>query len=129
MKLRVSKNIEDRVRSKKKYCLGDLCVIFLLLKEETRFKIYLIKSNHRVLRKNKVDIYGASIFVPDNCATVLAAKMFTNSHEHSLYIITFLRTQHTGLSITLVCVTTLSITTRKCSTQHNIMQKVVMLKR
>jgi hypothetical protein len=26
------------------------------------FKSYKIKSNHRVLRKNEVDIYGAPIF-------------------------------------------------------------------
>ncbi len=51
------------------------------------FKSNLIKSNHRVLMKNKVDTYGAPVFAPDYGATVLAAKMSTNSHQHYLYII------------------------------------------
>ncbi len=37
--------------------------------------------------KNKVDTYGEPVFVPDYSATVLAAKMFPNSLEHSMHII------------------------------------------
>jgi hypothetical protein len=39
-----------------------------------------IKTNHRVLRKNEVDTYGPPVFAPDHSATVLAAKMCTNSN-------------------------------------------------
>jgi hypothetical protein len=42
------------------------------------FKSILIKSNHRVPRKNKVDTNRA----PDYSATVLAAKMCINPHEN-----------------------------------------------
>ncbi len=35
----------------------------------------VIKSNHRVIRKNKVDTYGA----PKYSATVVADKMCTNA--------------------------------------------------
>jgi hypothetical protein len=45
-------------------------------------KSHLLKSNHRVLRKNKVDTY----FLPDHSATVLRAKMSTSPNEHTLYI-------------------------------------------
>jgi hypothetical protein len=31
-------------------------------------KSHLIKSNHRVLRNNKVNTYGVSIFAPDYSA-------------------------------------------------------------
>ncbi len=42
----------------------------------------------RVLRKNKVDTYGAPIFAPDySSATVLAAKMCTKSNDHSIFIL------------------------------------------
>jgi len=44
-----------------------------------------IKLNYRVLRKNEEDTYGAPVFAPDYSAAVLAAKMCTNSHEHSMY--------------------------------------------
>ncbi len=44
---------------------------------------HLLKSNHRVLRKNTVDTYG---FAPDYSATVYAAKMCTNSYEAFMYI-------------------------------------------
>jgi hypothetical protein len=40
------------------------------------FKSCKIKSNQKVLGKNKVDIYGAPVFAPDYSTTVLAAKMF-----------------------------------------------------
>jgi hypothetical protein len=42
------------------------------------FKSHQIKSDHRVLRKNKVD----TLFAPDYSANVLAAKMCTNSSDH-----------------------------------------------
>jgi hypothetical protein len=50
------------------------------------FQSHLIKSNHRVLKKNEVDTYGATVFAPDYSATVLAAKMCSNFNEHSLDI-------------------------------------------
>jgi len=53
---------------------------FLLFKDKIMFKILFIKSNHRVLRKNKV---WSTSFAPDYSATVLAAKRCINSHEHS----------------------------------------------
>jgi hypothetical protein len=49
------------------------------------FKNHYIKSNHRVLRKNEEDTYGPPFFAPDYSATGLAAKMCTNSDEHSKY--------------------------------------------
>ncbi len=49
------------------------------------FKNHYIKSNHRVLRKKEVDTYGPPVFAPDYSATGLAAKMCTNSNEHSMY--------------------------------------------
>jgi hypothetical protein len=61
------------------------------------FKSHQIKSNHRVLRKNEVDTCGAPVFAPDYSTTVLAAKMCTNSTEHSMYNI-FLRRQPTVLT-------------------------------
>jgi hypothetical protein len=36
--------------------------------------------------KNKVDTCEAPVFVPDYSTTVLAAKICTTSHEHSIYI-------------------------------------------
>jgi hypothetical protein len=51
------------------------------------FKSHYEKSNHRILMKNEVDPCGAPVFAPDYSATVLAAKMCTNSNEHSIYII------------------------------------------
>jgi hypothetical protein len=50
------------------------------------FKRHQIKSNNRVLRKNKVDTYGAQVFAPDYSATVLAAKMCTHSNQHYMCI-------------------------------------------
>ncbi len=43
------------------------------------FKSHYIKSDHKVLRKNSVDTYGAPVFATDYSATGLAAKMWTNS--------------------------------------------------
>ncbi len=45
--------------------MGDLSVIFLNWKEKIMFNSQSIKSNHRVLRRNKADTYGA----PDYGAT------------------------------------------------------------
>jgi hypothetical protein len=39
------------------------------------FKSHKIKSDHRVLRKNYVDTFGAPVFAPDYSATGLASKM------------------------------------------------------
>jgi hypothetical protein len=50
----------------------------------------LIKSNHRALRKNEVDTYGAPNFAPDYSATVLAAKKSVNSSKHSFFVYYFL---------------------------------------
>jgi hypothetical protein len=47
-------------------------------------KSNLIKSNYRVLRKNKVDTQEALVFGPDYSTTVIAAKMSTNSNENSV---------------------------------------------
>ncbi len=49
-------------------CMGDLSELFL------RRKLclsHLLKSSHRVFRKNKVDTYRAPVFAPDYNATVL----------------------------------------------------------
>ncbi len=45
--------------------MGDLSVNLLLLEEKIMFKSHSLKSNHRVPKKNKVDIYGAPVFAPD----------------------------------------------------------------
>jgi hypothetical protein len=55
--------------------MGDLSVIFYLFKEKIMFKNHLIKSNHKVLKKNEVDTYGPPVFAPDCSTTGLAAKM------------------------------------------------------
>jgi hypothetical protein len=36
--------------------------------------------------KNKVDTYEAPVFAPGYKAIDLAAKMFTNLHEHSMHM-------------------------------------------
>jgi hypothetical protein len=51
------------------------------------FKSHKIKLDHKVLRKNKIAAHGVSVFAPDYSASVLAAKMCTNSDEHSMNII------------------------------------------
>jgi hypothetical protein len=43
------------------------------------FKSHLIKSDHRVLRKNEADTYGPPVFAPDYSAAGLATKMWANS--------------------------------------------------
>jgi hypothetical protein len=55
--------------------MGDLRVIFYILKEKIMFTNHKIKSNHSVLSKNKVDTYGPPVFAPDYSATGLASKM------------------------------------------------------
>jgi hypothetical protein len=50
------------------------------------FKSHYITSYHTVLRKYKVCTCKAPVNKPDCSATVLAAKMCTNSHEHSMNI-------------------------------------------
>jgi hypothetical protein len=55
--------------------MDDLSVYFLPFNQKIMFKHQLIKSNHRVPRKNKVEIYGTIVFAPDDSATVLTAKM------------------------------------------------------
>jgi hypothetical protein len=55
--------------------MSDLSVFFSLFKEKNMFKSHKIKSDHRILRKNYVDTYGAPVFAPDYNATGLASKM------------------------------------------------------
>jgi hypothetical protein len=50
------------------------------------FQSHEIKSNHRVLRKNKEHTYGAQSVAPDYTASVLATQMCSNTNEHSMYI-------------------------------------------
>jgi hypothetical protein len=57
------------------------------------FKIDLIKSNHRIRRKNVVDTNGAcnyfaNALASDYSAAVSAAKLLTltNPHEHAINI-------------------------------------------
>ncbi len=71
-------NVEYRVRSQNE-CTGDLSVNFVFFREKIMFKSHKIKSNFRVLRKNKVNAY-------DYRPTVLAAKMCINTNEHSMDI-------------------------------------------
>jgi hypothetical protein len=49
------------------------------------FKSHLIKSNQRDIRKKQVDPCRYRLET-DKSATVLAVKMCTNFHEHSMYI-------------------------------------------
>ena len=55
--------------------MGDWRINFLHFKEKFMLKNHKIKSNHRVLSKNKVDTYGPPVFAPDYSATGLASKM------------------------------------------------------
>ncbi len=82
----MKKDEEYRVRIPNN-CMGDLRAhFFLFLKETFMFKSHLLQSNHRFLSKNKVYTYRAPVFAPDFSTAVLAAKICTNSHEHSMYI-------------------------------------------
>ncbi len=66
--------------------MGDLNVHYYFFKEKIMFKSHQIKSNHRVLSKNEVYSNGLPVFAPDYMPTVLAAKMCSNSNEHSMNI-------------------------------------------
>jgi hypothetical protein len=66
--------------------MGDLIFHFLLFEEKIIFKSYLIKSSHIVPRKNKVHTYGELVFAPYYSATLLVAKIGSNSHVHSMYV-------------------------------------------
>jgi hypothetical protein len=57
------------------------------------FKSRLIKSNHRIQKKNGVGAYGAPVFAPEYNATVLGTKICTNSIEYKLYFISMVKTQ------------------------------------
>jgi hypothetical protein len=63
-----------------------LSVNFYLFNETILFESHKIKLNHRALRKNIVDTYGTPAIPPDYSATVLTAKMCTNSNEHSMQL-------------------------------------------
>jgi hypothetical protein len=78
--LKIWKNVGDRVKSQ-----NDLRVFFYFFKVKIMFKSHQIKSNHRVLRKNEVEIYGAPVFATDYSAIVLAAIICTNSNVHCMY--------------------------------------------
>jgi hypothetical protein len=67
--------------------MGDLTVFLFTFKEKFMFKSNLIKSNYRVIRNNELNTYGAPVFACDYSTTDLAAKMCTNSNEHSMNII------------------------------------------
>ncbi len=60
--------------------------IFLLSKDKIMFTCNYIKSDHRNLRKNWEDTYGAPVFAWDNSTLVLAAKICTNSDEHCIIL-------------------------------------------
>ncbi len=66
--------------------MSDLSVFFSFLKKKILFKSPLIKSDHRVVQINKLDPYGKPNFALDYSATLSAAKMCTNSNEHSMHI-------------------------------------------
>ncbi len=58
-------------------------VSFFTFLGEIYFKSHLIKRNHIILRKNKVDTYGAPVFVPD---CFHSQNVYNNSYEQSMYI-------------------------------------------
>jgi len=67
--------------------MGNLSVIFYLLKNMFMFKRHWIKSNRRDLKKIKVNTYGVPDFVPDYSATVSVTKICTNSNEYSMFFL------------------------------------------
>ncbi len=67
--------------------MGDLIVFCYFLKQKIMFKSHQIKSNHRVLLKNKVNTYKAQVCAPNHSTTALAAKMGANTNQESMYII------------------------------------------
>ncbi len=66
--------------------MGDKSVFFYFFKEKIMFQSHQIKSNHRVLRKNKEHAYRAQSVASDYTASVLAVQIYTNTNEHSMYI-------------------------------------------
>jgi hypothetical protein len=42
-------------------------------------------SNPRGRRENELDPYGAPVFAPNYSATILSAKLCTNSNEHFMH--------------------------------------------
>ena len=59
--------------------------VFFMFEGEKYFFLSLnIIEPEWVPRKNEVDIYGPPVFPPDYCATGLAARMCTNSHDDSM---------------------------------------------
>jgi hypothetical protein len=63
---------------------GELSVKCVLFKEKIMLISQLIKSNHRVLSKRKVDTHGAPVFATDYSTTVVATEMCTIHYEHSI---------------------------------------------
>ncbi len=55
--------------------MGDLSVNVILFKERIMFKSHLVKSDRRVLRINRLDIYAEPVLSLDYSATVSAAKL------------------------------------------------------
>ncbi len=53
------------------------------------FKSHLMKSNHIVLRKNKVDTNGGAVSAPDYSTTLLGAKICTFEHFISKFTFQF----------------------------------------
>ena len=79
--------------------MSDLSVFFLLFKDKIMFKSQLIKSDYRVLREIYEDAYRTPVFAPDYIATVLVAKLCTNSDEYSMLSICDIHVKHEILSI------------------------------
>ncbi len=71
----VSKNGILFIRVKNQNHEGFECNFFKFCNEKIISKSRLLKSNHRVLRKNGVDTYEEPVFAPDFSATVLAAQL------------------------------------------------------
>ncbi len=66
--------------------MGDCSEKKVLFMEKILFKSHKIISNHRALRKNRVDTHGAPVFAPNYSASDLAVKMCSNSNKHFMYI-------------------------------------------
>jgi hypothetical protein len=49
------------------------------------FESHQIKSNYRALRNNILDTYGTPVLHQTIAPLFLPAKMFSHSHEHSMY--------------------------------------------
>ncbi len=75
--IKIGKNVRERGKSQ-----YDLRVFFTFFKVKIMFKSHKIKSNHRVLRKNEVEIFGTPVFATGYSTIVLAAIICTNSNVH-----------------------------------------------